>query len=204
MKNLIIVFLLLGLVACNKNTKKEKQKESMAGQSKTVVNDSVYAAVGLQYAMTTKATLGKNLMGAVKSKGTSNALSFCNTKAIHLTDSMATVHNAIITRVSDKPRNPNNQANEEELAYIETFKTSLIPGQPFEPIIKKQNGKVHFYYPIVTNKMCLQCHGKPNEQITPEVMTAIDKLYPEDKAKGYDVDQVRGIWNVVFDENATE
>ena len=48
--------------------------------------------------------------------------------------------------------------------------------------------------------MCLQCHGTPNEQIKPQVMTMIDKLYPEDNANGYAINEVRGIWNVVFEE----
>ncbi|WP_117880526.1 Tll0287-like domain-containing protein [Aureibaculum luteum] len=194
---LIAFFLLIGLSSCKSDTKKDTVKATQETQQ---VQDSLYKAIGLKYAMSTKATLGKNLMGVIQKNGTEHALEFCNTKAIPLTDSMAVAQKATIKRVSDKPRNPDNQANAEELGYIKTFKEQLAAGQQPEAIVKKKNGKVHFYYPIATNQMCLQCHGTPNEQIKPAVMTMIDKLYPEDKAKGYAINEVRGIWNVVFEE----
>ena len=56
----------------------------------------------------------------------------------------------------------------------------------------KQNN----YYPIVTNAMCMQCHGKKDLQIKPETLAAIGEFYPEDKATGYGENELRGIWVV--------
>jgi hypothetical protein len=56
---------------------------------------------------------------------------------------------------------------------------------------------VHFYYPIVTNSMCLSCHGTEKD-IAPEVAKRIIKFYPMDKATGYAENQVRGIWSITF------
>ena len=196
---LIALFLIITLSACKTDSKKDTDNANVTEVENIEVNDSVYRAMGLKYAMTTKATLGMNLMGAIQKKGTEHALEFCNTKAIPLTDSMAVAQNAKIKRVSDKPRNPDNEANTEELSYIKTFNEQLALGKQPKGIVKRQDGKVHFYYPIPTNQMCLQCHGTPNKQIKPEVMTLIDNLYPEDLAKGYDENEVRGIWNVVFE-----
>ena len=50
------------------------------------------------------------------------------------------------------------------------------------------------YYPIETNKMCLQCHGLPNTQILPATLTKLKHLYPTDKAIGYGENELRGIW----------
>ena len=61
--------------------------------------------MGLSYALATKQILGKNLMSAIQKKGTLGALEFCAIQAYPLTDSMSTVYNAKIKRVSDKPRN---------------------------------------------------------------------------------------------------
>lgn len=164
-------------------------------------NDSLdYGEIGLEYALSTKAELGKNLMGTIQKKGTTGAVEFCNIRALPITDSMATVQNAKIKRVSDKPRNPANQANEEELAYIETFKRRVASGKEVNPIIKTENNTVYFYYPITTNTMCLQCHGKP-EQMEPQVVSVLHGLYPSDKAKGYNINEVRGIWSITFDKN---
>lgn len=167
---------------------------------KEPVSTTDYEKKGLEYALATKQELGKNLMGTIKKKGTLEAVSFCNGKAYPITDSMSTVQGVRIKRVSDKPRNPNNQANDVELKHIETFKALLGSGKEISPIVEKQNDKTHFYYPIVTNTMCMQCHGTPQKQIVPEVFASIQKLYADDKAIGYDINEVRGIWNIQFKE----
>ena len=170
-------------------------------QAQTSFEDLPYGERGLKYALTTKAVLGKNLMGTIQKKGTLEALEFCNVRAYPLTDSMAVVHNASIKRVSDKPRNPKNKANSEELEYIKTFKTLVADEKEISPIVKETEDDVNVYYPIVTNSMCLQCHGKPETNIKPDVLKTLTLLYPEDKAKGYSENEVRGIWNVSFKKN---
>ncbi|MFD0933551.1 DUF3365 domain-containing protein [Psychroflexus salinarum] len=160
-----------------------------------------YADIGMSYAKSTKATLGKNLMGAIQKEGVLHALSFCNVQAMPLTDSMSTKHNATIKRVSDKYRNPKNEANEEELKYISLYKQILENGEEPEPIVVEENEKVNFYYPIVTNDMCLKCHGTPDKEIQSETYERIKTLYPKDKAIGYNVNEVRGMWSINFDKN---
>lgn len=166
----------------------------------TNFQDLPYADRGLKYALSTKSVLGKNLMGAIQKKGTLAALAFCNERAYPLTDSMAVVHNAHIKRVSDKPRNSKNKANAEELEYINAFKQVAKNNEEAKPIVKELNNKVSVYYPITTNTMCLQCHGKPNETLNRITLNKIKTLYPLDKAIGYDINEVRGIWNVTFDK----
>jgi len=51
------------------------------------------------------------------------------------------------------------------------------------------------YYPILTQELCLQCHGT-NTQIQEATATRLNNLYPKDLAKGYAENQVRGIWVV--------
>ncbi|MDG2178935.1 MAG: DUF3365 domain-containing protein [Algibacter sp.] len=169
-------------------------------QVQTNFKDLPYGERGLKYALATKAVLGKNLMGTIQTKGTLEALAFCNEKAYPLTDSMALVHNAAIKRVSDKPRNPKNKANTEELAHINTFKQVVLNNKEASPIIKELENNVTVYYPITTNTMCLQCHGKPNETIETSTLTKIENLYPMDKAIGYNINEVRGIWSITFDK----
>lgn len=160
-----------------------------------------YADIGLDYALGTKKVLGKNLMEAIQQKGTMEALTFCNHQAIPLTDSMALHYKATIKRVSDKNRNPNNKANAEELKYIAQFKKELAEKKEIKPIALEKEDKIQFYYPIETNTMCLQCHGK---QIKPEVQRQILRLYPNDLAVGYDENEIRGIWSITFEKKKNE
>ena len=178
---------------------KGKQMRKGIGQNDV---PAAYSDIGLKYALSTKAQLGKNLMKAIQEKGTVGAVEFCNIEAMKLTDSMSVMHNAIIKRVSDKARNPKNMANAKELGHIVAFKELVKAGFDIDPIVEEINGEVNFYYPITTNTMCLQCHGTPNEQITSTTFNTLNKLYPEDKATGYDVGQVRGIWSINFEASS--
>ena len=198
MKNIKqLALILLGITmvllsSCNDDKKKKSSKEDI-GLS--------YEELGLKYAMTTKSVLGKNLLIAINTNGTENALEFCSEEAYPLTDSMAIALNVRIKRVSDKPRNSKNTTSELELEYISICKKKIENGEVVKPKIQEIENKMVGYYPIITNKMCLQCHGKPNTNIESAVLKKINQLYPQDKAIGYDVNQLRGIWVIEMDEN---
>jgi len=176
-----------------KGMRKRKNQTAEAPQE-------TYAKIGMEYALAAKGALGKNLMKAIQQNGPVGTVEFCNVKALPLTDSISVMKNAIINRVSDKPRNTDNAANKEELGYITYFKKLVAAGKQPKPIVKTENGEVDFYFPITTNAMCLQCHGKPKEQIAPATLTALKNLYPKDKAVGYNENEVRGLWAINFDE----
>lgn len=159
-----------------------------------------YEELGREYAMGTKAILGKNLMGAIKSNGAAHAVDFCNTRAYPLTDSMAKEYNVSIKRVSDKPRNSNNSANKSELEFINVLHDSIAKGEELGSKVSEIDGKMVGYYPIQTNAMCLQCHGTPEKDIEKLTQNKINEKYPDDKATGYGVNEIRGIWVVEMDK----
>lgn len=174
-----------------KEVKTEKTKET----KKTTSSEEAMSPLekGKSIAQATQAALGKNLMQAISERGSAGAVEFCNIKALPITDSLAKMHNATVKRVSDKNRNPDNAANEAELAYIEDAKNQLAANQDIKPQIKEEDGNWVGYYPILTHAMCLQCHGKPG-QINKETLAKIESHYPDDQAYGYAENEVRGIW----------
>lgn len=151
---------------------------------------------GKEYALATKAVLGKNLMGQINTNGTDAALEFCNTKAIHFTDSMALAQGVSIKRVSDQNRNPDNAANEIELAYIASAKETLAKGVEIKPQLTEDETGYVGYYPIITNQMCLQCHGQKETQVKSSTLALLAEKYPMDLALGYKENELRGIWVV--------
>ena len=156
---------------------------------------------GMDIAMATKKELGKNLMKALNEKGSAEAVEFCNLKAIPITSEKEEQFNAKIKRASDKPRNPNNLATAQEETHINTFKEMIANGESPEPIVEQNKGKFNFYYPIVTNSMCLKCHGEVGKTVNAKTYKTIQLKYPEDLAVGYDVNQVRGIWHIEFQKH---
>ncbi|CAM4209071.1 DUF3365 domain-containing protein [Zobellia roscoffensis] len=158
----------------------------------------VFSKIGMSYASDAKAALGGSLTKAIQEKGTVGAIGFCNLEAIHITDSVSSMKNAVIKRVSDRTRNPNNKASAKELKYIAAFKETLAGGNEVKPVVEIKDEEVAFFSPIITNGLCLQCHGTPNEQVLPETMVALNKLYPQDMATGYGENEVRGLWSIEF------
>lgn len=153
---------------------------------------------GQSIALQTKKVLGKNLMGAIAKGGSAHAVDFCKLKAISLTDSMGEKLDAKVKRVSDKNRNPNNAASSEELTFINKFKEAIAKNEsPTDQLLKISNGYRGFY-PIMTNQMCLQCHGQVGRDVNKETLERIKAKYPADLAMGYKMNELRGIWVVDF------
>lgn len=163
-------------------------------------NDTTnYLEVGKEAAMQVKTVLGKNLFAAIEAEGAEGAVEFCNHNAIKLTDSVSLAMNTQVKRVSDKVRNSDNAANDVENLIIKSMKESIKSGEDAIPQLISNADKVTGYYPIMTNGMCLQCHGKKIEDIEPLTLGKIGYLYPQDKAIGYSENELRGLFVVEMD-----
>lgn len=201
-KILISIFVLALTLSSCQNNKSQDQTDQKKDESVQVENKEQkdYKSIGLEYAIGTKAELGKNLMTKMKEDGPIHALEFCNVQAMPITDSMSRKYNADIKRVSDKNRNSANAASEKETDIIKEFSEVIAKGEKPEPIIDEQESQVAFYFPLVTNSMCLKCHGEVGKDISKSDYDKVLELYPEDKAIGYQENEVRGIWRIYFDK----
>jgi len=192
--SLIIFFVVLVFTNCENANKKTTDD----------INEKVpqqdYLKKGKEMAMAAQTVLAKNLMAAINSGGTTGALSFCNVRALPLTDSTAVVLNAKIKRVSDRNRNVGNAANASELAYIQQAKLSVKDLGSEKPMLHEINNEMVGYYPIMTNGLCLKCHGDPSRDIDDATYSLIKDKYPNDKAIGYLANELRGIWVINMDK----
>lgn len=178
----------------------EKKPEKVVKNVQYVsgADEVTYLRLGKEITDTVGATLKGNLVAAMQDGGPVNAMQFCNMEAMALTDVYSARYNTDVKRVSDKNRNPKNAAIEKELAVLEDFKRMLEAGEPLSPKVAiDAEGKKNYYAPIFTGGVCLTCHGNA-KNMQPELVSAIDSLYPKDKGKGYAVDELRGIWSVKF------
>lgn len=170
---------------CTKNeTKPEVSNDEVVEKTTEISTDSLKS-----FASQTKKLLMKNVAEQIEKGGAETALDYCNIEAMPLTKSMSEKFGLEISRVSDKMRNPKNFANAEELKLIEQYKQQILAGEDLKPV----RTETHYYEPLVTNAMCLQCHGEPGKNIKPNVSAKIAKLYPEDLATGYKENEVRGL-----------
>ncbi|MFT4768584.1 MAG: hypothetical protein ACI8RN_001721 [Glaciecola sp.] len=156
---------------------------------------------GKEVALKTRDVLGKHLQQAMHDGGPLAAVDFCNENAQAITNETSGELNTTIARVSDRPRNSNNTANKDQLAYITEAKRSLASGEQPKPALVDIDGRMVGYYPILTRGMCLQCHGTEGREISQETSTAIRARYPADQAVGYGVNELRGIFVVTMQKN---
>lgn len=175
----------------------QEDQISGEGRKRLLWQDQLEKEKGIQIVMKAQRLLGQNLMWQIQNNGTLDALAFCNIQAIFLTDSVAKKFDATVQWVSDRYRNPLNAANSEEKSLIEVFKREMAAGKEPQPIVKKKGDSVKFYYPLLPNNLCLQCHGK-QEDMDYAVKEKILQLYPRDQATGYSENQIRGIWKIEF------
>jgi cytochrome c553 len=154
---------------------------------------------GKSLALKTKKALGKNLMNALAVGGSAYAVEFCSLNAIAITDSMEELLGAArIKRVSDLNRNPNNAASANELIVLNQFKKTLALGDKASGDIKRTEEGWRVFHPIITNQMCLQCHGDKLKEINTETLDKVAAKYPQDLAIGYKINELRGMWVVDF------
>lgn len=195
--------LILLAISCKQkaNQNSEVKYSSQETKANNEFDESQLLEKGRSISMKAQKLLASNLIQTINSKGTEQALKFCSEKAVPLTDSIAKSLDAYVKRVSDKTRNPANKANEVELAYIKKNKQNLLEGKSIDPELIISDEKIIGLYPIVTNGICLQCHGQPNVDITPSTLAIIDQIYPQDQAKGYKTAELRGIWVIEMAKN---
>lgn len=146
------------------------------------------------------AKLSGALAEAIGKSGPAGALSVCSEMAPQIAKEVATTHGVTLRRATTKPRNPKNAADNAEKAVLEVYAAALAKKEAPKPqVITNADGSRAFLAPIVLgNPLCLQCHGTPNQDIAPETLALIQKLYPDDKATGFKLGDLRGLWRVTF------
>lgn len=137
------------------------------------------------------------LIKEIQTHGIVSAVSVCSDTAQLLTNNYGISKGIYIKRVSFKNRNPLNVPDDFEAKVLNIFeemqsKNQIKPETEYVELIE-ENGinKVRYMKPILIQPECLNCHGT-EEQIFPQVKEVINKIYPDDKAKGYQMGDLRG------------
>lgn len=171
--------------------------------TKNTINENMYLRKGDSIATTAQHALLLNVMQAAKTGGIAKAVDYCNIKAMPLTDSLSQNTNSIIKRLSDKNRNPSNaiKTTEDSLAWSkikEIMSDTLYTNKHF---VTHHNNNVYYYKAItIAIPACLNCHGNEGSDLSAETLQIINTKYPHDKATGYKMGELRGMWKIKLDE----
>ncbi len=133
----------------------------------------------------------------IRKGGPENAIAVCREKAPQMAKAASEQSGWAIRRVSLKNRNPKAVPDAWERAVLEDFDRRLAAGEKPTGIEKGEvvtvDGQKMYRYmkALPTQDLCLQCHGTP-DRVSPATQAKLKELYPEDKAVGYGLGQIRG------------
>ena len=136
---------------------------------------------------------------AVQSGGPMHAISVCNEKAPKITRQVSLDAGWDVGRTSLKLRNPKNAPDAWEKKVLQDFERRKAAGETLKTMehheVVEEDGKQHFRYmkAIPLFGVCVNCHGS---KIKPDVSAKIYKLYPDDKARGFNPGDLRGAFTV--------
>ncbi len=196
------LLLLATLVACQTNNTETTASnpataEQLAEQRsfETQLHDTARYIAGQAFQ-----TMSGVLMKKIQEEGALAALNYCHIEALPLTDSVSKAQGVHIQRLATRYRNPANAANAEEQTMLADWEAAVARGDKPMPQYKEVDDRIDWYGAItIPHPRCLDCHGLLSEgDIFPEVLEAINKRYPDDKAVNFELGDVRGMWKISF------
>ena len=194
MKYLILMIAMLALGCSNPSNNREKTKAVDPSIEKIALEQ------GNRISSQAQQALGSQLMKMINTQGAEAAVEFCNLAAYPILDTLDLGIDAEIKRASVKNRNPKNKANAIEERIIKSYQQQLAKSESLTPIVTGLSKEELLYAaPIQTkNKMCLNCHGEVDQQVSAGTLAKIQGFYPDDNATGHKVGDLRGIWSITF------
>jgi hypothetical protein len=155
----------------------------------------------LEETRTVAAAMPPKLMAVLSEEiakgGVESAIAVCRDKAPQMASEASAKTGWNIRRVSLKNRNPKAVPDAWEAAMLAEFDALAAAGTSpatleRAAIVEEDGNRIYRYMKALpTQAMCLNCHGV-DADIPPTVRAKIQPLYPDDKATGYTVGQVRG------------
>ena len=195
---LIPICLSLALPCCE-----SEKSGSEVPHSLTPAQEEVCLSKSNQAIQSLMEKLSTQLKAALKAGGPENAVKICGQVAEPLTGSTnVELDGLTISRTSLKFRNYKNAPDQVDRGVLEKWQAfsdskQALPGHELIPL---GQGRALFYKPIVTQSICLRCHGSV-ENFSPELLTILEQHYPHDKAREYKEGDLRGAFRVMIDLN---
>ena len=149
-------------------------------------------------AMTLPPKLLASLQEEISKSGLEGAIPVCKDMAPKMAGEISRQTGWKIKRVSLKARNDARAIPDEwEKAALEDFDKRAAAGEPPAQLEKgeKVGNEYRYMKALPVQPLCLNCHG-PADQLSPAVKSVLSQHYPNDRATGYSVGQIRGAISV--------
>lgn len=135
------------------------------------------------------------LMGALSAgmqEGPAAAIEVCSRQAPAIARKLS-VDGVRMGRSSHKLRNPDNVPPDWVAPILDSYAAGDTALEP--QAVKIEAGRHGYVEPIVTQSMCLTCHGT---DIDAGIQAQLADSYPADRATGFEAGDLRGVFWVEF------
>ncbi|WP_430461253.1 Tll0287-like domain-containing protein [Thalassolituus sp. LLYu03] len=169
----------------------------------TLLMASVSALAADQQALTMEArgqvkafaqALMGELKGSIEKDGPVAAIAVCNTEAPAIATGLS-LNGWQVGRTALKIRNPDNAPDAWETQVLNDFSARIKAGE--DPAMMEATqvtgGEFRYMKAIPTAGLCVACHGA---EVAPAVEAKLAELYPADKARGFNVGDLRGAFTL--------
>jgi len=177
MKNLSFLLIALTFSTTSLAADKAQEREKLVAEGKSLIK-------------TFASKLKPKLKQTIQSEGPAAAIKVCSEFAPKIAKELSAESGWDIKRVSLKPRNKNSAvADNWEQSHLEAFDK----GTDRNAAILHDDNQFRMMKAQRVEAVCLLCHGT---SISDEVKSALEEYYPEDKATGYQLGDVRGAFSL--------
>jgi hypothetical protein len=186
------------IVACDRDGPKSEPR-SVASPATVAPTADALAERSRALAEQLGGALREELTTAMGSSGPKGAISVCHEKAPAIAAKLTGEPGWSVRRTTLAVRNPDNAPDAWERAVLERFEAKRATGAAPDTLehheVVREGDRSVFRYmkAIPTAALCTSCHGT---SIAPEVAAELDRLYPKDAARGFEVGQLRGAFSV--------
>mgnify|MGYP001043518692 CR=1 FL=1 len=144
-------------------------------------------------------TLKPELKKALKGGGPAHAIGVCSEQAPAIAQKLRADTGWDVKRVSLKARNASSAVPDAwERKVLEQFDARQMKGESAKKMAFSEvvDGQFRFMKAQGVEAVCLTCHAA---EVKPEVEAALKEKYPQDKARGYSLGQIRGAFSLAKD-----
>jgi len=145
------------------------------------------------------AALKGALTGALEAGGPGEAVAVCRLSASAIAAEQSAETDWRVARTSLRPRNQSNIPDDWERRVLETFEARRAAGESAgalefaEIVADGEMREFRYMKAIPTAGLCLTCHGA---NIDPALRETLRALYPDDRATGFAVGDIRGAFTI--------
>lgn len=125
-------------------------------------------------------------------EGPVEAISACRVRAPEIADTLSR-DGVRVGRSSQRLRNPANAPPPWVAPILDSYVAD--PAKRAPATVSLPDDRIGYVEPIRLQAACLACHG---EVLAPDVAARIHELYPEDRAVGFRVGDLRGVFWIEF------